>query len=143
MKRNASTIVMLFALLAGCWMPPVDAHAQQNLKYQAAIPFSFSFNNRHFSAGDYQYYFPRGPFMLALYNLNTRQTTYLDVRPEISSSRPSRAGLIFRYDGEHYSLTAIKFSGTDSYTVPVRIAPPTENTMVARAPAGSRLDASR
>jgi hypothetical protein len=109
MKRNAITIglVMLFIAIAGA----VSAQAQTPQRYRAEIPFDFSANGKHMTAGNYSVGLmasASGSGPLTIQSRDGKVTRILAISPHDSSSGTDNAKLVFLKTGNSYALAEVR-----------------------------------
>jgi hypothetical protein len=120
----------LFAPVVLAALGAASAAAQSLETLRVTVPFPFTVNSVYMPAGEYSIS-PSGAEnsgLLALQGADSRHTLFFVGRASALGSAPAQSRLVFRHEGDAYSLADIWWAG---YTSGVQLAPPKESPAMA------------
>ncbi len=118
----------LFAQVFLAAVGAVSASAQSPETLQVSVPFVFTVNNVYMPAGAYSIarLGADNSALLAIRSGDSRHTAFFVGSPAARGSAPAQSSLVFRHEGQEYSLADIWWAGyTSGVQLPPSKEPPT------------------
>jgi hypothetical protein len=113
---SRSSLILAFLLVGGL---AVSARAEEKLA-DAQVPFAFTVGTTQLPAGHYAIVAPDPAESgdIAIRNVDTEQTVFVDYLTRLASRRDDKSVLVFDELGGKHILSEIHVAGSDGYLLP-------------------------